>query len=49
MEALPQRETDLLERVQHQAARMVPGLAKLDYEVRLEKMDLSSEVPVETP
>jgi hypothetical protein len=32
----------LLERVQHRATRMIPGLAKLDYEARLAKMDLPS-------
>jgi hypothetical protein len=35
-------DMDLLERVQHRTTRMIPGLAKLDYEVRLEKMDLPS-------
>jgi hypothetical protein len=35
-------DMDLLERVQHRATRMTPGLAKLDYEVQLEKMDLPS-------
>ena len=35
-------EMDLLERVQHRSTRMILGLAKLDYEERLEKMDLPS-------
>lgn len=35
-------EMDLLERVQHRATRMIPGLARLDYEERLKKMDLPS-------
>ena len=33
---------DQVERVQHCATRMIPRLAKLDFEVRLEKMDLPS-------
>jgi len=35
-------EIDLLERVQHRTTIMIPGLAKLDYEARLDKMDLPS-------
>lgn len=35
-------EMDILEQVQHRASRMIPGLAKLDYEARLEKMNLPS-------
>ena len=31
-----------MERVQHCATRMIPRLAKLDFDVRLEKMDLPS-------
>ena len=31
-----------MESVQHRATRMIPGLAKLDYKARLEKMDLPS-------
>jgi len=30
-------EIDLMERVQHRTTRMIPGLAKQDYEARLEK------------
>jgi len=33
-------DIDLLEKVQHRATRMIPGLAKLEYEERLKKMDL---------
>jgi len=33
---------DLLERVQHSTTRMIPGLAKLDYKTRLDKIDLTS-------
>jgi len=36
------KDIDLLERVQRRATRMVPGLAKLSYEERLEVMDLPS-------
>jgi hypothetical protein len=32
----------MIERVQHRATKMVPGLAKLCYEERLKKMDLPS-------
>jgi len=35
-------EMDMLETVQHRASRMIPGLAKLDYEAWLVKMDLPS-------
>jgi hypothetical protein len=38
------RDIEILERVQHRATRMVPGLAKLSYEDRLRKMDLPSLV-----
>jgi len=34
------KDIELIESVQHRATRMVPGLAKLDYEERLEKMNL---------
>jgi len=33
---------ELIEGVQHRATRMVPGLAKLTYEERLQTMDLPS-------
>ena len=38
------KDIELLERVQHRATRMVPGLAELSYEDRLRKMDLPSLV-----
>ena len=38
------RDIELLERVQHRATRMVPGLAVLSYEDRLRKMDMPSLV-----
>src|SRR5664279_972649 len=36
------QDIEMLERVQHRATRMVPGLAKLSYEERLQKMDIPS-------
>ena len=36
------QDIELTEGVQHQATRIVPGLAKLPYEERLRKMDLPS-------
>ncbi len=38
------RDIELLERVQHRATKMVPGLAKLSYEERLKRMDLPTLV-----
>ena len=35
-------DIEMIERVQHRATKMVPGLAKLNYDERLEKMDLPS-------
>ena len=34
------KNIEMIERVQHRATRMVPGLSKLSYEDRLRKMDL---------
>jgi hypothetical protein len=36
------KDIESLEKVQHRATRMVPGLAKLPYEERLKRMDLPS-------
>jgi len=36
------KDIDLLERVQHRATRLVPGLSKLSYEERLRRMQLPS-------
>jgi len=38
------QDIELLEGVQHRATKMVPGLAKLSYEERLQKMNLPSLV-----
>jgi len=38
--SVPKKDIDLLESVQHRATRMVPGLAKLNYEERLRRIDL---------
>lgn len=36
------KDIDMIERVQHRATRLVPGFAKLPYEERLRRMDLTS-------
>jgi len=38
------RDVDAIDRIHHTATRMVPGLAKLPYEIRLKKMKLPSLV-----
>jgi ribonucleases P/MRP protein subunit RPP40 len=36
------KDKDMIEAVQHRATKVVPGLAKLSYEERLQRMDLPS-------
>ena len=46
MASILEKDIELLERVQHRATKMVPGLAKLSYEERLRKIDLPTLVYV---
>jgi len=45
MASLLERDIELLERVQHRATKMVPGLKHLTYEERLRKIDVYTSLP----